>query len=329
MRICVFGAGAVGGHVAVRLALAGHQVSCVARGEHLAAMRRNGLTLVSGDARHTAKVAASDNPADLGPQDLVISGLKATGLGALAAGVAPLLGAETAVVFAQNGVPWWYGLGKAPAGAVPPRLDWLDPGGALAAAVAPERIIGGVIFSSNEVQSPGVVVNDSPERNRLVVGEIDDAASDRINMLRAALREASIDSPEADNIRQVVWSKLTGNMTVSVLCLLTGLTARAALEDPQIAAILPGLRTEAMAIADAYLPGFRPAAAAGGGGGAPNHKPSLLQDYELGRPMEVDALIRAPAAYAEAAGIAIPMLRTMGALAMRQARARGLWSPEA
>lgn len=327
MRICVFGAGAVGGHFAVRLALAGHQVSCVARGEHLAAMRRDGLTLLSGGARFTAAVAASDNPADLGPQDLVISGLKATGLGALAAGVAPLLGPETVVVFAQNGVPWWYGLGSAPAGAVPPRLDWLDPGGALAGAIAPERIIGGVIFSSNEVQAPGVVVNDSPDRNRLVVGEIDDVASERINALRAALRSAAIDSPDTDNIRQVVWSKLTGNMTVSVLCLLTGLTARAAVEDPDVAAILPGLRAEATAIAGAYLPGYRPAAAAGGGGGAPNHKPSLLQDYELGRPMEIDALIRAPAAYAEAAGVAIPMLRTMGALAMRQARAKGLWSP--
>lgn len=327
MRICVFGAGAVGGHFAVRLALAGHQVSCVARGAHLAAMRRDGLTLVSGDARLTAKVAASDDPADLGPQDLVISGLKATGLAALAAGVAPLLGPETAVVFAQNGVPWWYGLGGAPAGAIPPRLDWLDPGGALSGAIAPERIIGGVIFSSNEVHSPGVVVNDSPDRNRLVVGEIDDAPSDRITALRAALRAASIDSPDTGAIRQVLWSKLTGNMTISVICLLTGLTARAAMEDPQVAAILPGLRREAMAIAGAYLPGFQPAAAAGGGGRAPNHKPSLLQDYELGRPMEVDALIRAPAAYAEAAGIDIPMLRTMGALAMRQASAKGLWSP--
>src|SRR5258708_5306836 len=157
MRICIFGAGAVGSHVAVRLALAGHDVSCVMRGPHLEAVKAKGLTLRVGDAKFTAKVNASDDPATLGPQDFVISTLKATGVGALAAGLRPLLRDDTAVVFAQNGIPWWYDIGLARDHPPPPDLGFLDPGGALRSAVSRDRIAGGVIFSSNEVIAPGIV----------------------------------------------------------------------------------------------------------------------------------------------------------------------------
>src|ERR1700686_2359948 len=196
MRICIFGAGAVGSHFAVRLALAGHDVSCVMRGAHVEAVKARGLTLRVGEAEFTAKVGASDDPATLGPQDVVISTLKANALGSLVAGLPPLLDDDTAVMFAQNGIPWWYDIGLAPGHPPMPDLGFLDPGGRLRALVSRERIIGGVIFSSNEVVEPGIVANLSPDRNLLLVGECDDRASARIERLRATLNEASIGSPE-------------------------------------------------------------------------------------------------------------------------------------
>ncbi len=232
MRICVFGAGAVGSHIAVRLALAGHDVSCVMRGPHLDVVKANGLTLRVGSTEFKAKVKASTDPAALGPQDVVISTLKATGVFGLATGLQPLLHDETAVVFAQNGIPWWYDIGLSPAHPPVPDLGFLDPGGRLRAAIPAEQIIGGVIFSSNEIIVPGVAANLSPERNRLLIGECDDRASERIARLRAALNEASIESPDVAQIRETIWSKLLTNMSMSVLCLLTGQTARGVRDDP-------------------------------------------------------------------------------------------------
>ena len=203
MRICIFGAGAVGSHLAVRLARAGNEVSCVMRGPHLEAVRRGGLTLRVGSEEFRAKVKASDNPADLGPQDFVISTLKATGVSALAAGTKPLLMEDTAIVFAQNGIPWWYDIGLPASHPVTPDLSFLDPGGALRAAIPRERIVGGVVFSSNEVIAPGVVENLTPERNMLLIGECDDRASERVAKLRSVLNEASIDSPQQGNALQI------------------------------------------------------------------------------------------------------------------------------
>ena len=322
MRICVFGAGAVGSQFAVRLALAGHDVSCVIRGPHLDAVKANGLTLRVGDAEFKAKVSASDDPADLGQQDVVISTLKATGVSALATGLKPLLRDDTAVVFAQNGIPWWYDIGLPAKHPPTPDLAFLDPGGRLRAAVARERIIGGVVFSSNEMIAPGVVQNASPERNRLLIGECDDRHSERIARLRAALNEAAIESPEIAEIRETIWSKLLTNMSMSVLCLLTGQTARGVRDDPALADVVPRLLNEANNIAHSAYPEVKRVTRTGP---APAHKPSILQDYELGRAMEIDVLVRAPAAFARAAGLATPMLDLMAGLAIRQARDKGLY----
>lgn len=323
MQICVFGAGAVGSHFAVRLALAGHEISCVMRGPHLKAVKANGLTLRVGDTEFKAKVKASDDPADLGPQDVVISTLKATGIGTLATGLAPLLRETTAVVFAQNGIPWWYDLGLPKNHPDVPDLAFLDPGGALRAATPKERIIGGVIFSANEVIAPGVVANLSIERNRLLIGECDDRPTARIAQLRAALGAAGIESPDVPEIRETIWSKLLTNMSMSVLCLLTGQTARAVRDDPALRDVIPRLLDEANSIAQRYIPEVKRVSRTGP---APDHKPSILQDYELGRAMEIDVLVRAPAAFARAAGLATPMLDLMAALAIRQARDKGLYS---
>jgi 2-dehydropantoate 2-reductase len=322
MRICIFGAGAVGSHAAVRLALAGHEISCVMRGPHLEAVKARGLTLRAGDCEFSARVKASDNPAALGSQDFVISTLKATGLSSLATGLRPLLRDDTAVVFAQNGIPWWYEFGLASDHPPPPDLSFLDPGRALRTMVSTDRIIGGVIFSSNEIVAPGVVENLSLDRNMLLVGECDDRPSTRIETLRGALIEAGFQSPSVPRIRETIWTKLLTNMSMSVLCLLTGQTARAVREDPALREVVPRLLEEADSIARSCFPDIKRATRSGP---APNHKPSLLQDYELGRAMEIDVLVRAPAAFARAAGLSTPMLDMMAALAIRQARDKGLY----
>ena len=323
MRICIFGAGAVGSHIAVRLARAGHEVSCVMRGPHLEAVRANGLKMRVGEASLCAKVHASGDPAQLGPQDVVISTLKATGLQGLVSGIAPLLREDTAIVFAQNGIPWWYDIGLPPRNPAPPDLAFLDPGGRLRKAIARERIVGGVVFSSNEVVEPGVVENVSPDRNRLLVGECDDRNSERIVRLRAALSDAKLESPPIADIREAIWSKLLTNMSLSVLCLLTGLTARGVRNDPAFAEIIPRLLDEANDVAQHYVPEVKRVTRSGP---APNHKPSLLQDYELGRTMEIDVLVKAPGAFAHAAGLSTPSLDLIAALAIQKARDKGLYS---
>jgi 2-dehydropantoate 2-reductase len=292
------------------------------RGAHLDAVKASALTLRVGNGEFKAKVRASSNPVALGPQDVVICTLKATGLPSLAEGLQPLLGEDTAVVFAQNGVPWWYDIGLSPKHPPVPDLAFLDPGGRLRTAIPKQLIVGGVVFSSNEVVAPGVVANLSPERNRLLIGECDDRASERVARLRAALNEASIDSPEVTQIRETIWSKLLTNMSMSVLCLLTGQTARAVRDDPALADIVPRLLDEANSIAQSCFPEVKRVTRSGP---APDHKPSILQDYELGRAMEIDVLVRAPAAFAHAAGLATPMLDMMAALAIRQARDKGLY----
>jgi 2-dehydropantoate 2-reductase len=322
MRICIFGAGAVGSHFAVRLALAGHDVACVMRGSHLDAVKAHGLTLRVGDAEFSARVKASDDPAALGPQDLVISTLKANSLASLVDGLPPLLGHDTAVVFAQNGIPWWFDVGIGADHPPPPDLSFLDPGGRLRALVSRERIIGGVIFSSNEIAAPGIVVNASPDRNRLLIGECDDRQSARIERLRAMLDEASIESPQVAHIREAIWSKLLTNMSMSVLCLITGQTARGVRDDPALRDVVPRLLDEANSIGQSCFPEVKRVTRTGP---APDHKPSILQDFERGRPMEIDTLVRAPAAFARAARLSTPMLDLLGGLAVRQARDKGLY----
>ena len=225
-------------------------------------------------------------------------------------------------MFAQNGVPWWYDIGLPPS----IRRCRTSPSSIPADGCAPrsrkQRIVGGVVFSSNEVVAPGVVANLSPERNRLLIGEYDDRASERVAKLRAALNDASIESPEVTQIRETIWSKLLTNMSMSVLCLLTGQTARAVRDDPELAEIVPRLLDEANAVAQSCFPEVRRVTRSGP---APDHKPSILQDYELGRAMEIDVLVRAPAAFARAAGLSTPMLDMMAALAIRQARDKGLY----
>lgn len=231
MRICVFGAGAVGGHLAAKLAARGNDVSVVARGAHLEAMRAKGIVLQHGREVIAGKVKASERSAPLGAQDFVLVSLKANLLAAFAEQAKPLLGPDTGVVFVQNGIPWWYAQGVSAQRQRPPDLSFLDPGGLLARAVAPERVIGAVVFSANDVIEPGVIQSHTPGNNMLCVGEADDRRSARIAALREALTGADLHSPPVPDIRQVMWSKLVINLGTSTLAVLAEATVREMVED--------------------------------------------------------------------------------------------------
>lgn len=324
MKICVYGAGAIGGWLAVRLALAGHEVSVVARGEHLAAIRANGLTLVVGEARFNAKVRADQDPAALGHQDAVVVTLKASSLDGLMEGLAPLLSDQSSVVFTQNGIPWWYAHGLAANAPSVPDLAFLDAAPSLQ-GLAP-RVLGAVVKSMVEVIEPGVVLNRTPAIDSIVIGEPDDGQSARVQALRAAFDGAGVPSPATDSIRTVIWNKLLMNITGSVMCMLTGLTNRQMHHDPRFFHVLETLRREVQAIGAsqncpiASLPPVEKRVLS-------DHKPSILQDYERGRAVELDAIVRAPLAFARQAGIATPSLDLMASLATQKAMAAGLYEP--
>lgn len=325
MRICIYGAGASGGHFAVRLARAGHEVSVIARGPHLAAIRSDGLALRSGDEILKANVAASDNPAEFGEQDVVIVATKATALPQIATQIRSVVGKNSLVVFPQNGMTWWYPLGLPPSLPKPPVLPIFDLADSFLSAMRVDQIVGGLIYSANEIEAPGVIRNNSPDHNRMDIGAIDGGESDGVAALRQALEQAGIVSPKVDDIRAAVWTKLLTNMSGSTLALATGARSDAVRGDEGLKEVYRRIVREGLAITAAH--------------GFPlgdkldpdkmiarllNHKPSLLQDYEQGRPMEIAEIILAPVAFARAANLATPTLDTLAAIATKLARDRGL-----
>jgi len=318
MKLCVFGAGAVGGHIAAKLAAAGNDVSVIARGAHLQAMRSRGLKLLHGEQTIVGKVRAAETAAELGAQDAVFVTLKANLLGAFAEQCAPLLGRDTAVVFVQNGIPWWYDA----------RLVRLDPGGKLARAVAPERVVGGVAYSANEIVEPGVIENHVPGNNMLVIGRPDRKDTALVQALRKALGDADMSSPALEDIRQSIWSKLGQNLWTSTLCTLTRLRVAEVQEHGELKAIAARAGEEAAAIARALGVAIerapkRPSGKASSGAA---HKPSMLQDYERGRPMEVEAQLMAPLSLARLEKVHTPTLDVLVSLVAVQAAAKGLFT---
>jgi 2-dehydropantoate 2-reductase len=325
MNICVFGAGAVGGHVAAKLAAAGHDVSVVARGAQLDAIRDKGITLIHGADTIRGKVRTSDP----GLQDFVFVTLKANALGAFAEAAPRLVGEDTRVVFAQNGIPWWYGIGLSADRPAPPDLSRLDLHGRLKRFLKAHQIIGCVVYSANEVRAPGVIVNNVPGNNMLVVGHVDDRDSGEVRALRQLLGEADLASPPTQDIRASVWAKLVQNLSTAALCTLLGATVKEVRSDPALAELSKRLAAEARAIAAAHGVDPERAPTRPGGGqssGAISHKPSMLQDYERGRPMEIDALLVAPLEFARAARVAASTLETVVPLVVFKAAEKGLYN---
>ena len=324
MKICVFGAGAVGGHLAGRLVKGGAQVSVVTRGAHLQAIRANGLTVEAADGTIHAHPEATDDPSRLGPQDAVVVTVKAPALPSVAAAIAPLLGPETPVAFVMNGIPWWYFHrhgGKLDGR----RLPLVDPDDAVWNAVGPERAIGGVAYSACTVERPGVVhvVN---RNSRVVLGEPDNSRSARVAALAEPLAAGGIGVEVTDRIRDAIWSKLLLNLTSGPFAILAQAAIKDIFVEPAMAEAARHVAAEAVAIAEGM--GCHPihdAKVRAGANLQMAHKPSLLQDLELGRPMEIDALLVTPLELARLAGVATPTLDLVVSLAKVRARMAGLY----
>ncbi len=323
MRVAVYGAGAIGGHVAARLAKGGATVSLIGRGAHLAAIQRDGLTVHAFDGTHHSRPAASDNPADLGPQDAVIVTVKAPALSSVAAGIGPLLGPDTPVAFVMNGIPWWY-FARHGGPLDDTRLLELDPGDALRQAVGIERTIGGCVFSATAVIAPGVV-RAEPGVLRLCLGEIDGAITPRVQALAAVLEAGGFPTPVSADIRADIWSKLVANLGSNPPCVLARRGIRDTLADPVLKAAALACAREALAIAAALGRPQPEALAEKAAGLTIAHKPSLLQDLELGRPMEIDGILATPLKLARLVGVATPTLDLLVALIQQSARAAGLY----
>jgi 2-dehydropantoate 2-reductase len=321
MRICVFGAGSVGGYLAGYLAKGGIEVSVVARGAHLAAIRANGLTVETPDSAITAKLPASDDPADLGTQDAVIVAVKAPALPSVAATIAPLLGPETPVAFLMNGIPWWYF--HAHGGPFDNRrLPRLDPGDALWSTVTPHRAIGGIFWPACSVPAPGVVRLLTGAGRGTVFGELDGSATPRIEALADAFRAADLPVTVAPDIRQLIWQKLAFNLSAGPMCVLTQSPVRATHEEPALIDCSRRMLAEAEAIALAM--GYRldiDAERVVATNRQLAHRPSILQDLEAGRPMEIDALYTVPLEMARLMNVAAPTLDLLVAMIKVRARA--------
>jgi 2-dehydropantoate 2-reductase len=325
VRVCVFGAGSVGGHMAGRLAQNGAEVSLVVRGAHLAAIQARGLRVTAPDGTIEARVAASADPADLGPQDAVIVSVKAPSLPSVAAGIRPLLGRDTAVAFVMNGIPWWYfhEEGGPHDGT---RLARIDPGDAVWNAVGPQRAIGGVINSSCIVVEPGVVAVSNAQ-GRVAIGEPNGRMSERLQALAAAMHSEFLVCEAVPRIRERVWAKLLLNFSLGPLNVLTQAPIRDVLAEPELEAAVRRASDEVAAIAHAMGCTVTPnvdeqkARAATG----PAHTPSILQDLQLGRPMEVDAMFGVPLEIARLAGVPTPTLDLLVAMVKLRARRAGLY----
>jgi 2-dehydropantoate 2-reductase len=325
MRVCVFGAGSVGGYLAGFLAKGGAEVSVVARGDHLAAIRANGLTVETPDGAINVRLPASDDPAELGPQDAVIVTVKAPALPAVAAGIRPLLGPATPVAFVMNGIPWWYFHAHGgPFDGHP--LPLLDPNDALRHAVGPGRAIGGVFWPACSVPAPGIVRLLTGAGHGTAFGEPDGTTTPRIAALADAFRAADLPVTVADNIRALIWQKLAFNLSAGPMCVLTQSPVRATHEEPALIECSRQMLAEAEAIALAM--GYRldiDAERVVATNMQLAHRPSILQDLEARRPMEIDALYSVPLDMARMMGVPTPMLDLVVSLIKAKARAQGLY----
>jgi 2-dehydropantoate 2-reductase len=324
MKVCIYGAGAIGGWMGVKLAQAGCEVSVVARGATLDALQQHGLRLIENGATQAVKVKASDEPAALGEHDLVIVAVKAPGMTAVAQHIGPLLGQQTMVLTAMNGVPWWFcdGLQGEFARA---RLASVDPDGSIAAAIPAERTLGCVVHASCRVDASGVVAHH--QGRGLIVGEATGQVSERVKSLVELLCKAGFDATVSPQIQRDVWYKLWGNMTMNPISAITGATTDKILNDPLARDFVTKVMLEAKAIGARFgipidqAPEDRHAVTLRLGA----MKTSMLQDVEAGKAVELDALVGAVCELGALTGVATPYASALFGLARLHARSRGLY----
>ncbi len=324
MKVCIVGAGAIGGWLGTRLASTGlARVSALARGATLAALRDHGWRLRLGDALLQAPAVASERPADLGPQDLVVIAVKGPALAGLATSLAPMIGPHTVLLPAMNGVPWWFGQGVAALGEAP--LAAVDPGGHIAAALPLTQVIGCVVHASCFTAEPGLVQHKMG--NGLIVGEPAGGASERVSALADLLKHAGFDVTASSNVRYDIWYKLWGNLTMNPLSAITGATIDKLLIDPEVRALCSAAMLEASAVGAhigcsiSQTPEDRHAITARLGA----FKSSMQQDVEAGRAIELDSIVGAVHELGQRLGVATPHISALLGITRVFAQVRGLY----
>ncbi len=330
MKICIYGAGAIGGWIGVHLAKTGHEVSVVARGATLEALQKNGLQCVqtqTADTRIKADVKVSAQPADLGPQDLVVVAVKAPAMADVATGIAPLLGSNTTVLTAMNGVPWWFfqGFGGKLQGTT---LNTIDPEGRIAQAIPAQHVVGCVVHASCSLDAPGVVRHHFGQG--LILGEPAEQngkVSTRVQQLVADLQAAGFNASASAQIQKDVWYKLWGNMTVNPISAITSATTDLILKDDLVRDFVSKVMLEAKAIGEkigipiAQTPEDRHAVTLKLGA----FKTSMLQDVEAGKTVELDALVSGVQELGQLTQISTPYTDALLGLSRLHARVRGLY----
>jgi 2-dehydropantoate 2-reductase len=324
MKVCIIGAGAIGGFIGTRLAAAGHAVSAIARGATLTALREQGWRLQQGGELIRAPIAgASGDPAELGPQDLVVIAVKGPALAAVASGIGPLLGELTLVLPAMNGVPWWFNLGVPALGDAP--LHSVDPGGRIGAAISVQRVIGCVVHASSTTPEPGLVQHKMGQG--LIIGEPQGGLSGRMQALAEVLTQAGFDVNAVPDLRYHLWYKLWGNLTMNPVSAITGATSERLQADPLVREFCSAAMLEASTIGErigcriTQSPEDRHAVTAKLGA----FKTSMLQDVEAGRPIELDSIVGAVREIGQRLGIATPNIDALFGLTRLFARVHGLY----
>jgi 2-dehydropantoate 2-reductase len=320
MKICVVGAGAIGGYLAVRLAGIGEGVSVVIRGANLAAVNAQGMKLINADgSEQVAQLRATDRMAELDVQDVVILGMKAHQVAPVVPELAALIGPHTLVVTAQNGIPWWYffKLGGPYEGT---RIESVDPGGVISAGLPVDRTIGCIIYPACELDAPGVI--RVIEGNRFPLGEIDGADTERVRMLAQLFRNAGFKTPVLSDIRAEIWLKLWGNLSFNPISALTHATLEDICRFPETRALAATMMAEAQVIGEKLGVPFKVSLdkRIAGAEAVGAHKTSMLQDVESGRVLELDALVKSVIELGRITGSPTPAIEHVYALAALLAR---------
>ena len=322
MKVCIYGAGAIGGYVGAQLALAGADVSLIARGPHLAAMRENGLKLRIGGEEKVAKVVATQDPAELGPQDYVFISLKAHQIPGVVEAMQPLLGPDTAIVTAVNGIPYWYFYrgGNEFEGTT---LEAVDPGGQQWKRLGPQRAIGCIVYPATEMVEPGVIQHMYGDK--FPIGEPGGEISERAQKFSDIMGTAGLRAPVMPNIRDEMWLKLWGNLSFNPISALTHATLDVITETPGTRAVAKAMMLEGQAIAERLGVKFRVDVERriNGAGAVGAHKTSMLQDLERGRAMEIDPLVTVVQELGRLVNIPTPMLDIVLALVQQRAATAG------
>jgi 2-dehydropantoate 2-reductase len=328
-KICIFGAGAIGGYMAHALIKAGADVSLIARGPHLEGLRDNGLTVIKEGVAETLPVRATDTPEELGRQDYVISALKAHSVAPVIDRFKPLLADHTALVPAVNGIPWWYFYKAGSDSAMENRwLETSDPGGVQWAAFGPERAIGCVVYPACEISAPGQITLKSGDR--FTLGEPDGQRSERVMKLSELMRAGGLRAPVKPRLRDEIWIKLWGNCSFNPVSALTGASLDLIGNDPASRAVIRDAMIECRKVGLAVGARFNVDIERRIQGGADiiGHKPSTRHDVELGRPMELDALTSTVLELARRLEIETPTLNAISALVRLQGSVLGLYDKQ-